>query len=410
MKVLLLTQVLPYPPDSGPKVKTYNVLKYLAQHHEVTLVSFVRGDQSKDVDQLRKFCAAIHVVQMQRGAVNDGLAMVRSLVTSQPWMMVRDDRTEMRALIDKLCAETKFDVAHADQLNMGQYAARVPNAKKVMDAHNALWLLYKRLAETMPVGPRRLLLERDWKLLKTYEGHMCNNFDVVLAVSEEDKRALLEAMGEKPSHASPTSLPMGEERQKITVIPIAVDGDETAPVHRHANANHILHIGTMYWPPNIDGVKWFINEVMPLIRDKKPGVVFDVVGARPPQALLDISKADPTINVTGYVDNPHPYLQQAGVMVVPLRAGGGMRVKILNAMAQALPIVTTTLGCEGIAVKDGTHVLIADTPADFAAAVLRVLDDRVLGDSLGHNGRALIDSVYDYRAACRPLEALYRAA
>jgi len=420
MKVMLLTQVLPYPPDSGPKVKTYNVLKYLAQHHDVTLVSFVRGDQSRDIAHLQKYCRAIHVVPMERGAVKDGLAMARSLATRQPWMMVRDDRAAMRLVVDKLARETRFDVAHADQLNMGQYAARVTQARKIMDAHNALWLLYKRLAETMPAGPRRLLLDRDWKLLKTYEGRICREFDAVLAVSEEDKRALLDAMGEPASvtakqrlqtqtvHGSSLPLATGVGRDKFTVIPIAVDGDETRPVVRDASADHILHIGTMFWPPNIDGVKWFIHDVLPIIRKQKPSIVFDVVGARPPQELLDLSKTDPTINVTGYVDDPQPFLQTAGVLVVPLRAGGGMRVKILNAMAQALPIVTTTLGCEGIAVESGKHVLIADSPADFAAAVLRVLDDPALGATLGHNGRALIDSVYDYRAACLPMEAAYR--
>ena len=403
MKVLLLTQVLPYPPDSGPKVKTYNVLKYLAQHHDVTLVSFVRGDQSKDIAHLRAYCQAIHVVPMERALVHDGVAMARSVITNQPWMMVRDDRIAMRELIDTLVSETKFDVAHADQLNMAQYAARVPGAKKILDAHNALWLLYKRLAATMPAGPRRLLLERDWQLLKRYEGRICRQFDAVLAVSEEDKHALLDAMdiASMNGHGAAAT-------KRITVIPIAVDGDETQPVQRDADADHILHIGTMYWPPNIDGVKWFINDVLPIIRARKPGVVFDVVGARPPQELLDLGKADPTINVTGYVDDPQPILRRTGVMVVPLRAGGGMRVKILNAMAQALPIVTTTLGCEGIAVQHGTHTLIADSPADFAAAVLRVLDDRALADALGRNGRALVDSVYDYRAACQPLERAYQ--
>lgn len=400
MKVLLLTQVLPYPPDSGPKVKTYNVLKYLAQHHEVTLASFVRGDQSGDVDHLRQFCTAVHVVSMERGLVNDGLAMAHSLISSQPWMMVRDDRSAMRALVDRLARETPFDVAHADQLNMAQYAARVAQARKILDAHNALWLLYKRLAETMSPGPRKRLLNRDWKLLKIYEGRLCREFDAVLAVSEEDKHALLEAMRAEKDGQGDTS--------KITVIPIAVDGDEVTPVPRNPNADHILHIGTMYWPPNIDGVKWFIAEVLPHIRKERPAVVFDVVGARPPQELQDVSKADPRINVTGYVEDPLPYLQQAGVMVVPLRAGGGMRVKILNAMAQALPIVTTTLGCEGIAVEHGKHVLIADTPEDFARATLQLLDDRACANELGRNGRALIDSTYDYRAACQPIEHLYR--
>jgi glycosyltransferase involved in cell wall biosynthesis len=403
MNVLLLTQVLPYPPDSGPKVKTYNVLKYLAQHHDVTLVSFVRGDQSADVAHLQKFCKEVQVAPMQRGAARDGVAMLRSLAGNQPWMMVRDDRSEMRDLIDRLAAEKKFDVAHADQLNMAQYAQRVKGARTVLDAHNALWLLYKRLAETMSAGPRKILLNRDWQLLKAYEGRICNEFDAVLAVSEEDKRALIEAMG-----TLTLTLSHSGEGEKITVIPIAVDGDEVTPAQRRPDADHILHIGTMYWPPNIDGVKWFIHDVLPLIRQQRPDVMFDVVGARPPQELLDMSKADSRINVTGYVDDPTPFLQGAGVMVVPLRAGGGMRVKILNAMAQALPIVTTTLGCEGIAVKDGEHVLIADTPAAFAEAVLKVLADRALADALGNAGRRLIDTTYDYRAACRPLEDVYR--
>ena len=404
MNVLLLTQVLPYPPDSGPKVKTYNVLKYLAQHHDVTLVSFVRGDQSADVTHLRRYCRAVHVLPMRRGALHDGTAMLRSFAGGKPWMMVRDDRKAMRDLIDQLVRENKFDVAHADQLNMAQYAQRVNGARTVLDAHNALWLLYKRLAETMGDGPRKLLLNRDWQLLKAYEGRMCNDFDAVLAVSEEDKRALQEAMA-----TSSDTLPrQAEQREKIVVIPIAVDGDEVAPVQRQSDADHILHIGTMYWPPNIDGVKWFISEVLPLIRAQRPDVMFDIVGARPPQELLDLSKADSRINVTGYVSDPTPFLQSAGVMVVPLRAGGGMRVKILNAMAQALPIVTTTLGCEGIAVKHGEHVLIADTPAAFADAVLKVLNDRALGNALGCAGRRLIDTTYDYRAACRPLEEAYR--
>jgi glycosyltransferase involved in cell wall biosynthesis len=402
MRVLLLTQVLPYPPDSGPKVKTYNVLKYLAQHHDVTLVSFVRGDQSADIEHLKQYCRAVHTVPMDRGAANDAAAMTRSLVTGQPWMMVRDDRRAMRELVDRVASGTAFDVAHADQLNMAQYAARVPKARKVLDAHNALWLLYKRLAETMSTGPRKLLLDRDWKLLKTYEGRICRAFDGVLAVSNEDKTALLEAVQAATGAETPA------DARKIVVIPIAVDGDEVTPVRRKASANHILHIGTMYWPPNIDGINWFIGEVLPLIWRECPDVVFDVVGARPPQSLIDVSKQDPRINVTGYVDDPAPFLQQAGVMVVPLRAGGGMRVKILNAMAQALPIVTTTLGCEGIAVKSGKHVLIADQPEDFARATLALLNDRATSDELGRNGRALIDSTYDYRAACQPLETVYR--
>jgi glycosyltransferase involved in cell wall biosynthesis len=246
VKVLLLTQVLPYPPDSGPKVKTWNVLKYLVRHHEVTLVSFVRGDQSAEVKYLQQYCQAVYTVPMGRRVFQEGLAMLRSLMTGQPWMMIRDDREAMRELVDRLAAENHFDIAHADQLNMAQYAARVAGARKILDAHNALWLLYQRLWQTLRPGPRKWLLGRDWRLLKRYEGRLCREFDAVLAVSEEDKAALNEAIGP------------GSNRD-ITVIPIAVDTDEVALVDRQAEANHILHIGTMYWPPNIDGMQNMIS-------------------------------------------------------------------------------------------------------------------------------------------------------
>ncbi|MFW6116430.1 MAG: glycosyltransferase, partial [bacterium] len=242
MNVLVLTQVLPYPPDSGPKVKTYNVIKYLTQAHQVTLVSFVRGDKSEEIAVLKQLCGGgVHTVSMERGAVRDGLAMARSLVTGQPWMIVRDDRAEMRRMVHRLAAEHRFDVAHADQLNMAQYAERVDGAFKVLDAHNALWLLYKRLWETMAPGPRKALLGRDWRLLRAYEGRLVREFDAVMAVSEQDKGALLEAAGQP---------------REVTVIPIAIDTDEATMVERVPEPNHILHIGTMYWPPNVAGVNW----------------------------------------------------------------------------------------------------------------------------------------------------------
>jgi len=395
MRVLLLTQVLPYPPDSGPKVKTWNVLKYLAQHHEVTLASFVRGDQTADVRCLQRYCRAVYTVPMERGIFQDGWAMLRSLVNSQPWMMVRDERTMMQHLIAQLTSETHFEVVHADQLNMAQYAARVRGARKILDAHNALWLLYKRLWETLGAGPKKWLLGRDWRLLKQYEGRMCREFDAVLAVSQEDRLALEEAAGR----------PLD-----ITVIPIAIDTDAIQPVMRRPDANHILHIGTMYWPPNIDGIEWFIREIYPHIRARQSGVVLDVVGARPPQELIDLSSNGTGINVTGYVRDTRPYLEQAGVFIVPLRAGGGMRVKILEALAQGLPVVSTTLGCEGIAVEPGRHLFIADNPQDFAQATLRVLENKNLADELGRNGRRLIETNYDYRVACHPLQDVYRSS
>ncbi|NJN98103.1 MAG: glycosyl transferase family 1, partial [Anaerolineales bacterium] len=273
------------------------MIKYLAPRHQLTLVSFVRGDQSAEVKHLQQYCYAVHTVPIERKIWGDAWAMLRSLSSGQPWMMVRDDRAAMRQLIDRLAAAEQFDVAHADQLNMCQYAARVPGALKLFDAHNALWVLYQRLAATMSPGPKKWLLERDWHLLKEYEGRICREFDAVTAVIDEDKTALEEAMRVEPlkvERSNGSSAP-----RPIEVIPITVDTDEVSPIKRQSGADHLVYVGTMYWPPNVDGVLWFAGEVWPLIRAKRPAAQFDVVGARPPQSVVALGHEESGIKVAG---------------------------------------------------------------------------------------------------------------
>jgi glycosyltransferase involved in cell wall biosynthesis len=396
MRVLLLTQVLPYPPDSGPKVKTYYVLKYLARQHDVTLVSFVRdSDKPEYIRHLEGLCERVITVPITRSPVRDLRFMGQSLLTGQPWMMLRDERDEMRQVLKDLAATTHFDVVHADQTNMGQYALPFTDSRTVLDLHNALWVLYKRLSETLPLTkPMRYILIRDWRLLKRYEGELCRNFDAVTAVTEEDRRWLVEA-GARPD---------------MPVIPIAIDTDEQSQIARKPSGPHIVHIGTMYWPPNIDGITWFLDEIYPLIKQQVPDVRCTLIGARPPASIVERAQTDPSLTVTGYVEDPLPYLADSSMMVVPLRAGGGMRVKILTALSQGIPMVSTTVGCEGIAVKNGEDILIADDPQGFADASVRLLNDAILNERITANGRKTAENSYDYRQACKPLDAIYDPA
>ncbi len=393
MQVLLLTQVLPYPPDSGPKVKTYYVLKYLAEKYDVTLASFVRDtDKPEYIRHLETLCKKVVTVPISRSPVRDLGFLGKSLLNGQPWMMLRDERAEMHAALRELAATTQFDVVHADQLNMGQYALPFTNSRKVLDLHNALWVLYKRLSETQPyTNPMKYILMRDWPLLKKYEGGLCRNFDAVLAVTEEDRRWLVEAGA----------------REDMTVIPIAIDTDEQAFIQRKPSAPHIVHIGTMYWPPNIDGINWFLDEIYPLVKQQVPDVRCTLIGARPPASITERATSDPSLTVTGYVDDPVPYLRDSSMMVVPLRAGGGMRVKILNALSQGIPMVSTTVGCEGIAVTNDKDILIADEPQAFADATAKLLKDAALNQKITQNGRHTAEQAYDYRQACKPLDAIY---
>jgi glycosyltransferase involved in cell wall biosynthesis len=265
-------------------------------------------------------------------------------------------------------------------------------SRKVLDLHNALWVLYKRFADTLPVtNLMKYIFMRDWRLLKQYEGDMCRNFDAVTAVSEEDRVALSEAGA-------------GHD---ISVIPIAIDTEAQAQIERHPSCPHIVHIGTMYWPPNIEGITWFLDEIYPAVKQQAPNVRCTLIGARPPANLIERAKTDSSLTVTGYVDDPAPYLADASMMVIPLHAGGGMRVKILNALAQGIPMVSTTVGCEGISVTNGKDILIADDSQSFAEAIVRLLMDPSLNEKITRAGRQTVEALYDYRQACRPLDAIY---
>jgi glycosyltransferase involved in cell wall biosynthesis len=395
MNIVMLTQVLPYPPDSGPKVKTWNVLKYLAHTHAVTLISFVRGDQSADVAQVRRLCRAVHTVPLRRGRARDVWALGRSLVSGHPFVIVRDDRPAMRGLVDRVVRATRPDIVHVDQINMLQYVPARASAAIVLDAHNALWTLFRQLWEKAPPGARKWLLDREWRLLHTYEGAACRRSAATLAVSDADQRALEDAAG-------------GSAR--ISVVPIAVDIEAQAPIARMPDARHIVHMGTMYWPPNQDAVRWFAREVYPLIRAERPDAAFDVIGARPSRTIAALAQPGSGITVTGHVPDPTPFLQRTAAFVVPLLAGSGMRVKILNALAQALPVVSTSIGCAGIALEPGRHLLVADTAESFAQATLRLLNDASLARELGINGRRFVEAHHDHRSLGQRVVTVYEQA
>jgi polysaccharide biosynthesis protein PslH len=190
-------------------------------------------------------------------------------------------------------------------------------------------------------------------------------------------------------------------------VPIAIDTREIAPIERRPDGDRILHIGTLLWPPNADGLLWFLNAVLPLIRRTQPHATVDIVGTRPPRSVTAAAARHSGVSVHGFVPDLSALLQRASVLVIPLRAGAGMRVRILNGLAQGMPIVTTTVGCEGIDVVPGEHLLVADTAEQFAAATVQLLAQPDEAATLGQRGRALIVEKYDIRAVGAAIDAVY---
>lgn len=394
MKILLLTQVVPFPPDSGPKIKTYHVLRWLAREHDVTLVSFARSQSELEAAAaLRPLCRAVHTVPLHRSRAWDALALARSVSDPRPLVMLRDESAPMRRLLGELVDREAFDLVHADQLNMAQFALGLGGRPAVLDLHNAVWTIFARLARTAR-GPRRYLLLRETARLRRYEAEVCRKAAAVLAVSETDRTALQEVAGPVP----------------IDVVPIAVDVGEQPIVTRDTDASAALSVATMYWPPNVDGVCWFGREIYPRVRREHPAAPFYVVGARPAREVRELAAQQPGMVVTGYVPELAPFHRKTAAFVVPLRSGSGMRVKILEAFARGLPVVSTTIGYEGIDAQNGEHLLVGDEPAEFAGAVGRLVGEPQLGARLVEGGRHLAERLYDWRAVCPAIGATYARA
>ncbi|MBK8900861.1 MAG: glycosyltransferase [Anaerolineaceae bacterium] len=405
MRVLLLTQIIPYPPDAGPKVKTWHVLRYLADcGHEITLLSFVRPEEEAYVDHLRQICHQVHTVPIRRSRLHDVGYWLRSHITGRPFLIERDDLPQMRSYIRQLLAAEKFDVIHADQLTMTQFALGAEGEKRpflIFDAHNAVWTITERMGESAPWFLKPVL-RLESQRIKRYEGMLVEQFDHTMVVIEPDRRALLAGVRD----GSTESL-----RHRITVIPIAVDTRQLYPIHRQPPSARIVTLGTLHYPPNADGIRWFLREVLPLVRQQIPDATLTIIGKNPPKDFLEAAGQYPeVVTVTGYVPDLKPYMEQSSIMVVPVRAGGGMRVRILEAFARAMPVVTTTVGLEGIEATDGKEVLVADDPAAYAAATVQLLRNEELQNRLSANGRLLATTIYDWQIVLKKMDQIYAQA
>ena len=429
-RILFLTQVLPYPLDSGARIRAYYVLRYLAQQHQVTLLSFVRADdRPQHLAHLEGFCRAVHTVPMPRSALLNVRALVQSLRTGQPVVICRDCIPAMAQLVEDLLATdhasrithhasriTPFDVVHADQTSMAQYGllARNPQSairspQLVLDAHNALYRILQRLAAHERNPLKRRLLQREARALLRYEVDTCQSFDHVVFVTEEDRQALTRHI-RNPQSAIRNS-----------VIPICVDAAEQPLLERVPHPRAITHLGTMFWPPNVEGVLWFAEDVLPLILEQIPEAQLIIIGKDPPSAVQRLATPTPDahhasrithhasrITVTGYVPDPTPYLRETAAFIVPVHSAGGMRVKILDGWCWGAPIVSTSIGAEGIAVRDGENILVADTAENFAQAVVRLLQEPTLGEQLRQNGRRWVEERYDWRRVYTRWDEVYQ--
>jgi len=411
-RILFLTQVLPYPKDSGAKIRAYYVLRQLASNHEVHLVSFVRADDRPAyVNHLLSFCKSVHTVPMRRSPWRNIRALWVAGWTGRSAIIVRDEIGEMHAKLGQLIEDEFFDIVHADQTSMAQYALYVKEGsansrdgthlRLILDAHNALYRIPERLATHEHNSLKQLLYRREARALACYEADVYRDFDHVVAVTEDDRQILQRLVADHSSADATSAL-------SSSTIPICVDPEEQPMVDRTPSPRAITHLGTMFWPPNVEGVRWFTRKIFPRVLEQVPEARLVIIGKNPPKEILALEGEFSSVEITGYVADPHPYLAETAAFIVPVRSAGGMRVKIVDAWCWGVPTISTTIGAEGIEVRDGENILIADTVEAFANAVSRLLQEPALGKRLRSNGRRWVEEQYDWRKVYPKWDEVYQ--
>ncbi|MCL5962026.1 MAG: glycosyltransferase [Chloroflexi bacterium] len=408
--MLLVTPQIPYPPRKGTTARNFNILKHLAGNHEVHLLTFEENEGQEPPAALQEVCAEVHLVSAySRPTVSRArdLFLQDLFLHSTPDLALRLASSEMTGALEQLLRDGAFDLVQIEGLEMTIHWERLRNSGRihagdlpimVFDDHNCEYLLQKRAFEIDRLNAAKwhgaLYSLLQWHRLTAFEAHIVSLADGVIVVSEEDAAAV-------STIANPRLV--GVVQNGIDVEFFARTDDR---LKLTSGGLHLVFTGTMDYRPNVDAVTWFCRHIFSEVRKAVPDTKLWIVGLNPKEEVKRLSRLDGVV-VTGFVEDVRPFLDRASAYVVPLRFGGGTRFKVLEAMASSLPVVSTSLGYQGIRATDGVDLLVADGANDFARAVVNLLSNASLRQSLGSNALKLVAQKYDWKVILPKIDDLY---
>ena len=393
MRILLITETVPYPLDSGGRIKTWHTLQVLARRHEVHLHAFIRdtGAGTGAAERaLGAHAASVTLHLLPPGLAREARGLARSVTANQPFTVARHWSPEAARRVADAARATGADVVYADHLSMLPYAEPL-GLPIVHDAHNVEYEIVRRYAATADPA-RRAFAEVEWRRLRAYERAAYERCQVITVVSSRDAEHLRA---------------LGVRRPEIHVVPIAFDHQSVCPVPSHGVPDGpptVLFVGGLHWPPNAQGVAWCVEHVWPQVTRAVPGAQLIIVG-RASDGQRRALEATAGVSVVGYVADVGEWFARARAFVIPLLSGGGMRVKMLEAFARGVPVVATPVGAEGIDARERDTWLAAESPGAFAEAVGRVLGDGALAAGMRARGLRLVEADYSVEAVGTKLEA-----
>ena len=388
MHILWLKTELLHPLDKGGRIRTYHMLRELVRRHRVTYLTLDDGRASADaIERAKEYCTDLVRVPVRQAAKRSPRfywELVRNLASPLPYAVSKYRSPAMKREISRIIEGESIDLVVCDFLFPAVNVPEQLPIPAVLFQHNVEAMIWQRHAAVASQPLRRAYLHRQWRRMYAFERAQCRRFDHVVAVSPEDVAWFVREYGVRGASHVPTGVDTGYFRPTRT---------------SSVDANGVLFTGSMDWMPNEDAVTYFADAILPRVEAEVPGVTLSIVGRNPSPSVLALAPRHPRIRVTGTVPDVRPYLEEAGVFVVPLRIGGGTRLKIFEAMAMEKAIVTTSVGAEGLPVRDGEHLLIADTPEAFAAAVTRLLRDPDYAAALGTRAAELVRSRFGWDQA-----------
>jgi sugar transferase (PEP-CTERM/EpsH1 system associated) len=392
MKILMLTPYLPYPLHSGGQIRSYNLLKNLAQKHQISLFSFIRSRQEeKYLPELEKFCQQVKVFKRRRAW--DMRNVILSILTPYPFLVAIYLSRRLRRTIKKELAAHKYDLIHAETFYVMPNLP--PNIKVpvLLVEQTIEHLVYQRFVEDFKLFFLKPLLYFDVLKIKLWEKYFWNQATRLVAMSEADQEVM--------QRTTPTNL-------AIDVVANGVDVQHFAKTKIRKQAYPtILFVGNFKWLPNKDAAVFLVKKIWPKIHRCLPRAKLWIVGRNPTKEILNLAQTK-AVSVTGDIEDIRTAFGQADVLLAPIRNGRGTKYKVLEAMACGVPVVTTQLGIEGIAAKNNHSVLIAETSQGLAQKTIEVLTHSQLAQTLTSNGKKLVYQQYNWQLISQKLDKIYQ--
>ena len=389
MNILWLKTELLHPVDKGGKIRTYNMLKELKREHRITYLTLDDGESAHAVASADEYChELIRIPHWGRTKFTPGFYsdLLFNVPSALPYAIAKYKLSDMRNRINERLGKGDVDVLICDFLTPAVNLDFRFDCPTVLFQHNVEAMIWKRHYQIQRNAGKKLYLYTQWLKMRAFEERLCRKFDVVIAVSAADRDQM----------RADYSL------DAVFDVPTGVDTEFFKPRGvTECDPMNLVFTGSMDWLPNDDAIRYFIDDILPIVRRKFPKVSLTIVGRNPSPYLTELPKKDPSISVTGRVDDVRPYMEKAAAYVVPLRIGGGTRLKIYEAMAMEKPIVSTTVGAEGLPLQDGAELLLADTAQSFAEAIVKLLKEPELAERIGSRAARTVRERFGWQRVAR---------